>query len=242
MNKITIDIYSRAMHVFNWLLGNYPDCPSIMPPPIHKTILPREQKKNDSFVVAEIQTSWYEDDDILEIRNYGMKIYPEVFVDYINDVFGKHPTPIAVYMIFDHTIMHEYFHYIRNYQAWLPGHEDNDIPYEICKTNLKKYIMKMGQGKDEEETERLALKYIGEMYGINTTLCPVFTGSYTKFMNKRDPTYRDRVCVWNMLQMEFQAEMEEDPDVRDKIIKRWMRCVLEQTEIGRKSPIKVCWE
>lgn len=228
------------MHIWNWLIAYYPDCPNIFPPPIHKTFLPKGTKKEKgTFTVAEITTSWFEDDSILEISNYGMKIYPEVYLDYIHDLFGDHPSTIAVLMIFDHMVMHEYFHYIRNYQAWLPGHEDNDIPYEVCKTNLKKYVIKMGQERDEYETESLALKYIGEMYGINTALCPVYTGSYARFMNKRNPTYKDRLCVWNMLQMEFQAENCENDKLRDKIIKRWMTCVLEQTESGRKSPIKV---
>ena len=241
--EVVISVYSRAARIWNWLIGKYPDCPSIMPPPVHKVVHARDEKKHkDSFTVAEIQTSWFEDDELLEIRDYGMKIYPEVFLDYIKEVFGDHPTAIAVLMIFDHTIMHEYFHYIRNYQAWLPGHEDNDIPYEVCKRNLKKYVMRMGQGKDEEETERLALKYIGEMYGINTALCPVFTGPYAKFMSRNDPTYRDRLCVWNMLQMEFEADICEDDKKRDKIIKHWMRCVLEQTESGRKVPIKVSYK
>ena len=120
-NELVVEVYSRAAHIWNWLIGNYPDCPSIMPPPVHKAFHARDEKKHkDSFTVAEIQTAWFEDDELLEIRDYGMKIYPEVFLDYIKEVFGDHPTAIAVLMIFDHTIMHEYFHYIRNYQAWLP--------------------------------------------------------------------------------------------------------------------------
>lgn len=238
--EIEIDVYSRAMHIWNWLIAYYPDCPSIFPPPVYKTYLPRnENKDKTSFTVAEITTSWYEDDHLLELRDYMMKIYPDVYLDYLKAIFGDHPSTTAVLMIFDHMVIHEYFHYIRNYKAWLPSHEDNNIPYEVCKKDLKKYIRKMGTNKDEYETESLALKYLGEMYGINTTLNPVFTGAYARFMNKRDPTYKDKICVWNMLQMEFQVEHCDDPELREKLIKRWMTCVLAQTDSGRKVPIKV---
>ena len=241
---ICIDIYSRTMNIWNWLLANYPDAPSIFPPPIHKIETSKKNRSDKStFTVAEINTSWYEDDFLLEINDYDMKIYPDVYLDYLHSVFGDYPSMTAALMIFDHLVMHEYFHYIRNYQAWLPSHDDNDTkPYAICKKNLKKYIIKMGQDEDEIETEKLALKYIGEMYNINTDLCPVYTGSYAKFMNKHDPTYIDRVCTWNMLQMEHKAETTDDDILRDAAIKRWSICVMKQTESGRKAPIKVIYK
>lgn len=238
--KIEIDVVKHVTHIWNWMLANVPDFPEIMPPPIKKVYSPRGKEFTpDTYPVAELSTAWYKDDMITEAVEYEMKVYPEVFTKYLNEVFVGHPSQIAANMLFNHVAMHELFHYYRNYKAWLPTHDNSDVSYDKATKTFRNYIDHMGKKKDEQETEALTLRYLSEMHGINPTLKPVFNGSFARFMNRKDSTYIDRCAIINMLNLEEEIQWMDDGPEKEELVRKWGFCILHHYNIGKKQNVEV---
>lgn len=247
VKEAKINLHRHGAMIWNWLMANNKDFPAIMPPPFKIVYYPRGHKftQEEKYLLGKIDTLFYEDDNILEISDYKLNIYPEAIENYLREVFEDSYTRLTAQMVTDHVIVHEYCHFYRNYMAWLPMHQDNDIEYEICRKDFKKYIIRGGSFHDEDPTEKLAIKFLSKMYGVDLALKPVYTGRYAKFMNKCDPkhTYTERLCLINMMQFEHLVSYEDDDDRRDEMIRKWIQCRFYLRDLAKdKGKVKVVFK
>ena len=150
-----------------------------------------------SLTAARMCTTFYvKENEFIEPTNNTLNIYPNHINFIIKANWDNCLDKTGIHMLLDHTIVHEFIHYIRNVRSYQQGHRESVYSYQ-------KYIDEMGNFIDECETESTALILFAKLYGIYSYFMPVYNGLYAKLREKSEPGYIYRLSILNYFQSEF---------------------------------------